>query len=324
MVCFHVGYNPSSTFVQWRGIKSAPGNDAYSDPQRKEIAVPNGSLVINDRRNLDLNVQGDISDSAYACSVARTAEWIDHYEDGSGVVAEDSSGNQVVFAEFWSEIDLPTEFEGTAARIYTHETVEFFGSGTTIVGFKENAYPFTSPKADAYFKYYDDDSGFIGDIIGLGDKVDADFDDGTDGGVIYCADEVDYYVPFGSISKFKNTSKGFDVEFVDNETVLHFVEIAKVSGPAPLYKLSGKYINESMLWRDPANSKLAGGTEWPTWTHFIADYEADEWEYVKETWEAIAKGADAYNDLYSLPEYKARLARKTKQRASRRAPKGLQ
>ena len=283
----------------------------------------NSSLIIVDYRNLDLNVQGNVSDNPYACSVKRTAEWIKYFEDGSGIVTDDSSGNTVVFSADWSEIDIPTEFEGTAARLYTHETVEFF-SGDNVLGFKENSYPFTGPTADSYFKYYEDVSGFIGNIVDLADKVDSNFNDGTDGGIVSCYDEVDYYVPFNSISGVRNTGQGFDVIFSDNSTVLHFIEIAKLSKSAPLYRIDGEYINESMLWRNPAKSGLAGGGNWSSWTHFIADYEADEWDYVKETWQAIADGADAYNDLYSLPEYKAKRARKAQRRASRKAPKALQ
>ena len=150
------------------------------------------------------------------------------------------------------------------------------------------------------------------------DKVDAEFTDGEDGGIVYSFDEVIYFVPFNSISSVRNSSYGFDVYFTDSDVVLHFVEIAKLSKPAPLYKIGGQYIDESMFWREPSKSGLPGGGNWSTYTHFIADYEADEWEYIKETWEAIAKGKDAYNDLYSIPEMQAKRLSKQQRRVNRR------
>jgi hypothetical protein len=84
-----------------------------------------------------------------------------------------------------------------------------------------------------------------------------------------------------------------------------------------------------MYWRKPSNSKMRS-SGWYGPHHFIQPMGIDEsWVELKNAWEAIAAGADAYNDLFSLEERQARKAQLIARRAARKEAslarrKGLQ
>lgn len=329
MGCLHIDYNPGAPFENWRSIDSPIGLANYSSGNPRELILPEPVLVIWDDVNCDLNVEEDIN-YQYSYTYKRCDEWFNKFYD----LTEDRDGDTVVFAPDWYDVEyvndngFPTK---TIKTFWTHRSVEVYTAGNKYAGFLENSYPFNGKITDPYFKYFADDAGSIGDSYELYAKAEDQLGtEGVDYGYVGTEDGVVYLVPFNSIAYVKNVFQGFEVGFNDNDLKLTFIDAREAPQAAPLFRNpDGSYIDHSMYWRNPSNSKMRS-SGWYGPHHFIQPMAIEEtWVELKNTWEAIAAGADAYNDLFSLEERQARRAQLAARRAARKEAslarrKGLQ
>lgn len=292
MTCVTFKVRPN-IYVDWTAYSDEQLLQKYKSFTAQTLHISKIGLALFDFLTLDFNLKKSMG-SPSAFSPARMQAWLDRF--GEDLV--DENDDTIVCSNEYGSV-----FETTDPRwgtLYAHgDTSEFYTTDGKYYGIKDSFYPFNVGLCQKFIPYYDyyEEDGYLGDVYYLPLTATAQLVDGVAGGYYY-GFNFELFIAFNQITtlekgdyKTKFTIRGVPHPFY----VYNLNYEGPISSSLPFPKDSDSadshgYLSEALYLRDAGSDK----THAQDHTFFFGDFD---YEYFVETLEAIAGGADEYNNV---------------------------